>query len=563
VHAHLLNDIGLCIIAATILAFLARVLRQPLILAYIGAGILIGPVGLKWIHDDHSVADISKIGLAFLLFIVGLEMDVKKLLESSRVAGVVTVIQVLGCAGLAFGAMWGLGYRGLPAAYLAVAVAFSSTMIVIKLLSDKAELDTLAGRITLGVLLFQDVLAIVVLAVQSNLAHPSVAQIGLSLAKGLGLAVGSVVAARYLLPYLFRMVAKMPEIMLIASITWCFLVSYLAILAGFSEAMGALIAGVSISSMPYSLDVVAKIRSLRDFFVTLFFVSLGMQIQVPTKSLIVAAAVLTGVTIVGRFVTVLPPMRLLRYGTRIGTLTSINLAQVSEFSLVIVILGFSLGHINREIVSLVAIVLVSTSTLSTYLILWSQKIAGGADRLFSRAGVVDPQAKETRGEAAAPAPIVLVGCHRTGASLVESLVQLGSQFTVIDFNPEVHRKLRSRGIRCVYGDVSHEGTLDHAGVREAKILVCTIPNDYLRGISNQTLFRLLRRLSPQAKIFMCAERLADARELYALGADYVLIPRWHAADRLAVLIKDAETGSLDPQREADLAKIRAADEAVP
>lgn len=561
-HEGLLVDIGLCIIAATVLAFVARILKQPLILAYIGAGILIGPIGLGKIKDLHSIEDISKIGLAFLLFIVGLEMDIRKLLESFKVAGVTTIVQVVGCALMGYGAVYALGYRGYDAMYLGVAIAFSSTMIVIKLLSDKAELDTVAGRITLGVLLFQDVLAIVVLAIQPNIQNPAIGQLALSLGKGLGLALGSVLVARYVLPTLFRLVAKMPEIMLIASITWCFLISYLAILAGFSEAMGALIAGVSISTMPYSMDVVAKIRSLRDFFVTLFFVALGMQIQLPTKAMLIAAGVLTVVTIASRFLTVMPPIKILKYGNRMGALTAISLAQVSEFSLVIVALGVSLGHVGKDIVSLVAIALVVTSTLSTYMIMANQAMAKGIDRILSRAGVEDAQAVESR-EHKLTAPIVLVGCHRNGASLVEVLRQLGANFSVIDYNPEVHRKLKGKGVPCVYGDISSQDTLEHAGVAEAKILICTIPNDYMRGIDNQHLFQILRRLNPSAKIIMTAERLTVARELYQLGADFVVVPRWLTSDRLAQLVKDAEAGSLETLRDAEVAKLRDADEPVP
>lgn len=561
-HEGLLVDIGLCIIAATVLAFVARFLKQPLILAYIGAGILIGPIGLKKITQPHSIEDISRIGLAFLLFIVGLEMDIRKLFESFKVAGVTTIVQVVGCALLGYGAVYALGFRGYDALYLGVAIAFSSTMIVIKLLSDKAELDTVAGRITLGVLLFQDVLAIVVLAIQPNIQSPALGQLALSLGKGLGLALGSVLVARYALPTLFRLVAKMPEIMLIASITWCFLISYLAVLAGFSEAMGALIAGVSISTMPYSMDVVAKIRTLRDFFVTLFFVALGMQIQVPTKAMLVAAGVLTVVTIASRFVTVMPPVRILRYGNRMGALTAISLAQVSEFSLVIVALGVSLGHVGKDIVSLVAIVLVVTSTLSTYMIMANQGIAKGIDRLLSRAGAEDPQAAETR-EQHLSEPVVLIGCHRTGASLVENLRELGVRFSVIDYNPEAHRKLKEKGVPCVYGDISHEDTLRHAGVPEAKILVCTIPNDYLRGIDNQRLFQVLRRLNPTAKILMTVERLTVAKELYQLGADFVVIPRWLSGVRLAQVIKEAETGALETPRQAEIERLKNSDEAVP
>jgi voltage-gated potassium channel Kch len=309
--------------------------------------------------------------------------------------------------------------------------------------------------------------------------------------------------------------------------------------------------------------VVAKIRSLRDVLVTLFVVALGMQIQIPSKSMMVAVGALTLVTILSRFITVMPPMRILRYGVRMGALTSIALAQVSEFSLVIVALGHSLGHIDRSIVSLVAIVLVITSTLSTYMVMVNHRIANWLDRLFGRAGVQESSSTESQvGASHAPA-VLLIGCHRIGASLVEYLTLLGTDFSVIDFSPEVHRKSRGRKIRCSYGDISHEATLEHAGIREAKILVCTIPNDYLRGIDNERLFQILKKVNPTAKIIMTAERLSVARALYDLGADYVVIPRWLAADRLAQLIKNAETGSLDTPREAEMKKLREADEVVP
>src|SRR6186713_1502623 len=202
-HAHLLEDIGLCVIAATALAFAARLLRQPLILAYIGAGLIIGPPGFQWVKDEASIGQISELGLAFLLFIVGLEIDLKHLIRSGKISAIVGTVQVVGCAVLGWGAALALGFSGLPALYLGVASAFSSTMIVVKLLSDKSELDTVDGRVTLGILLMQDVLAIVVLAVQPNLDNPSALPIAISMLSGLGLVAGALVVSRFVLPALF------------------------------------------------------------------------------------------------------------------------------------------------------------------------------------------------------------------------------------------------------------------------------------------------------------------------------------------------------------------------
>jgi Kef-type K+ transport system membrane component KefB len=562
-HATLLQDLGLCVLSATALAFVARWLRQPLLLAYIGAGLLIGPPGLKWIHDDRTIAQISELGLAFLLFIVGLEIDLKQLVRSGRVAALLGTIQVVACALLGWGVAWALGYRGLPAVYLGVAGAFSSTMIVVKLLSDKAELDTVAGRITLAVLLMQDVLAIVVLAVQPNVSNPALAPLGLSVLKGLGLAAGAILASRYALPVLFRSVAKNPEILLIAAISWCFLVSYAAMRADFSIAMGALIAGVSISTFPYSLDVIARIRSLRDFFVTLFFVSLGMQISVGSARTLGVAAILSAVVLLGRFVPVVPTLRALRYGNRVALLTSLALAQVSEFSLVIVSLGLGLGHVDREIVSIVALALVATSTISTYLIQWNHAIAGAMVRFLARRGQIDPQERETRAAGRRHHPIVIVGCHRAASSLVPLLAEDGKDFTVIDFNPEVHRRLTEMGIPCVYGDISHRDTLEHAGVEEAKVLISSISDDFLRGTSNLTLLKQLRGMNPHATIIVRAEKVADARAMYDAGADYVLLPRHLVAEHVREILRRIEEGTLSEARAAERAALERRREVVP
>lgn len=560
---HLLHDIGLCIIAATSLAFVAKLLRQPLILAYIGAGLIIGPPGFGWVEDKDSILHISELGLAFLLFIVGLEIDLKQLIRSGRTAAVLGTVQVVVCALLGWGAAIALGFSGKPAMYLGVASAFSSTLIVVKLLSDKAELDTVAGRITLAVLLMQDVLAIVVLAVQPNLSNPELLPLAKSMGKGFALVIGTMLVSRYVLPRLFRLVAMTPEVLLIAAISWLFLVSYAAIRADFSIAMGALIAGVSMSTFPYSLDVIAKIRSLRDFFVTLFFVSLGMQITLGSTSVLIAALVLSAVVLLGRFVPILPTARALRYGHRVGLLSSIALSQVSEFSLVICTLGLSLKHIEADIVSIIAISLVITSTLSTYMIQWNNAIAGRLLKGFYKAGVVDPQERETKSQGRRHHPIVLLGCHRAGSSVVPLLVDEAKDFLVVDFNPEIQKKLAALRVPCLYGDISHLDTLEHAGIHEAKVILSSVSDDFLRGTSNLRILQQLRKMAPDAKIIMRAEKVELAKQMYAAGADYVLLPRHLIAEEIIRLLARIEGGTLEEARQAELAALDSRREVIP
>ena len=565
---NILTDIGLAIVAATALAYVARVLRQPLLLAYIGAGLLIGPAGLGLIHNDAEIAELAELGLAFLMFIVGLEIDLKKLVNSGRVGALVGTIQVVLCAALTLGFAALLGFGGLPALYLGVASAFSSTMIVVKLLSDKSELDTVDGRLTLGILLMQDVLAIVVLALQPNLRDPSLVPIGASLLSGLGLVAGSLLVSRFVLPGLFRYVAKSPEIVLISAISWCLIVGYLAILANFSIAMGALIAGVTLSAFPYSLDVVAKLRSLRDFFVTLFFVALGMQLQIDSPLVVLVSLALSGVVVASRFLTIGPALYLLGYGPRVGTLCSLALAQAGEFALVIASLGLTLGHIGPDVASILALTLVITSTVSTYMVMANHTIARRVASLLKGLGLRDRAHAETPGDAEHgphEPGVILLGFHRVASSIVHLARETEDRrdVLVVDFSPEVFRELRAIDVPIIYGDISHLDTLEHAGIEKADVVLSTVSEDFLRGTDNITLLRQVRRLNPHARVVLSAETLDRARAMYAAGADYVLLPRVETARAFLDVLEASERGELDDLRARALADLADRKEVLP
>ena len=556
----ILVDIGLATVAATVLAYVARMLKQPLLLAYIGAGLLIGPPVLGLVHNEEEIGELSELGLAFLMFIVGLEIDLKKLVSSGRVGALVGMIQVVLCAVLTLGFALLLGFTGLPALYLGVASAFSSTMIVVKLLSDKSELDTVDGRLTLGILLMQDVLAIVVLALQPNLDEPSLLPIGLSLLSGLGLVAGALLVSRFVLPSLFQYVAKSPEVVLISAISWCLIVGYLAILANFSIAMGALIAGVTLSAFPYSLDVVAKIRTLRDFFVTLFFVALGMQLQIGSIQIVLAAIALSGVVIASRFLTVGPVLYLMGYGARVGTLCSLSVAQAGEFALVIAAIGLALGHIGRDVASILALVLVITSTLSTYMMMANHTIAHRAVDLLKRLGIAErahTEASTSSDAMHAGHEVVVLGFHRAASSILH--LTEGSDrrhdLLVVDFSPEVYRELQAMGVPIVYGDISNLDTLEHAGVEQASIVVSTVSEDFLRGTDNITLLKHVRRLNPHARVILSAETFERARQMYEAGADYVILPRVETARAFVDVLEAAARGELDDFRARALADL--------
>ncbi len=392
-NVDLIADIGLSIVVATALGVLAKALRQPLLLAYLAAGILLGPrMGLGLVTDEATITLIAEIGLILLLFIIGLEIDLKKLAASGR------TLVVTGLAQFPLGVALGLGFFGLlgfalgdgrfDALYLAVALALSSTMIVVKLLYDKFELTTLPGRITLGVLVFQDVWAILFLAVQPNLADPAVGTVLVSFVKGGLLVAAALAVSKFLLPRLFAFIAKVPELLLVTAVSWCFLVSGAAGAVGLSREMGALVAGISLSTFPYNVDVIAKVINIRDFFVTLFFVGLGMQIPVPTGELLGYAAMASVFLVAGRFASVFPILYGLKNGLRPSLICSINLAQMSEFSLVIAALGLQMGHVSDQTVGILTFVFAAASVAATYMIQYNHEIhkvlAAGLRRLGLR-----------------------------------------------------------------------------------------------------------------------------------------------------------------------------------
>lgn len=552
-HSNLISSVGIAIVAATIMAYIGNVLKQPLLLAYIAAGIVIGPrIGLGLVKDINDIETISHFGLILLLFLIGLEIDIKKLKESGKSLLVSGLSQFPITAFMGIGFFLLLGYTfsdgKYDLLYLVVCCSLSSTTIVVKLLYGKFELDTLAGRITLGILVFQDIWAILLLGIQPNLADPEIFQIFLSFGKGILLVVLSMIISKYILPRIFKSIAKLPELVLISSLGWCFLVCWAAAFFNLSLEMGALIAGVAISTFPYNLDVIAKVVNIRDFFVTLFFVSLGMQIPNPldNSSVLITAAIASAFLISSRFLSIFPVLYSLKNGLRVSLLTSINLSQISEFSLVIATIGVAAGHITSDTMSVIIFVFVITSILSTYMIKYNDSIQKALAFLLQKLGLKDIQSAEHEDKIAVGKEIALLGFYRTASSLVHELIsndqnkstalQLKDRLVVVDFNPEIHESLQSRGIKVVYGDISHLDTLHHAGIQDVKIVISTIPDTILVGTDNLKIIKHIKEICPHAKIIVTAESIERALKMYAEGADYVFIPRILAAKNIIEMV---------------------------
>ncbi|MCC8982299.1 cation:proton antiporter [Bradyrhizobium acaciae] len=559
----LIPDITLCILLAWGIGLLAHFSRQPLILAYLIAGFFIGPFGMGWVKSQESISVISELGLIFMLFMIGLEIDLKKIIRAGKVilfAGAGELIG--GCLiGVAFFAGIGLAIGGgkFDAVYLCVACALSSTVIIVKVLYEKRELDTLPGRITLGVLVLQDIFAILFLAVQPSLDNLQMSVVLLSIARVAVLVVTALVLSRYVLPRLFHQIARRPELVLLGALAWCFLIGEIAERLHLSREMGSLVAGVSISTFPYALDVTAKVTTLRDFFITLFFVALGMTIPIPGLSVIWLALVIAAFTVVGRLVTTFTPLYLMKQGLRASLLPAINLAQISEFSLVVIQTGVAANHIGTETANAASFAFVVLAVLSTFAMGRSDQIVRGLIGPLKRIGLRDlDHVGEGRGEGGQEGGhgeirrIVILGFFRAASALISQIERqnqsLLEQISVIDFNPLVFRTLSDRGMHVIYGDISNVDTLVHAGIGKAEIIILSVPDFLLVGADNEKLVRHVRALNPTARIVATADLLTGVDDLYAAGADYVTVTRLSDAGELYSVIEAADAGLLDDKR---------------
>jgi Kef-type K+ transport system membrane component KefB len=555
----LIHDIALAILAAWLIGVAAHYARLPIILAYLVAGFLLGPSGFRWISSEESITTIAELGLIFLLFMIGLEIDLKKIIRAGAVIIGTGAVQIIGgcIIGIVFFRLIGLPMGGghWDALYLGVAAALSSTVIIVKMLYDKLELDTLPGRITLGVLVLQDLFAILFLAVQPSLEDLRFTVILLSVARVGGLVATAFLISRYILPHLFHRIARMPELVLVGALAWCFAVAELAVYLDLSREMGALIAGVALSTFPYALDVTAKITSLRDFFITLFFVGLGMTIPIPTSAVIWLVVILSAFTVVTRLVTTFLPLYVMRQGLRASILPAINLCQLSEFSLVLLQIGVHDGQVSNDTSNAASLAFALLAVLSTFAVMNNDIIARRTIAGFKRIGIRDLDHRPVVEEAAGAAhgtPIMFLGFHRAASSLVAEFERQKTthrrQFSVVDFNPHVHETLSARGARVRYGDVSHRESLVHAGIADAKIVISSVPDSLLKGTTNQRLVREVRALNPTAKIIATADEIDGVARLYDAGADYVIIARLNVAGELLDAIKASEAGLLKDKR---------------
>jgi Kef-type K+ transport system membrane component KefB len=565
----LVQDLGICLVFAALLGVLFERLRVPTIAALLAAGVFIGPIGLSLVKEQRNIETIANLGLTLLLFVIGLEVNLKSLLTSGRtllLSGVLQVPITIGAALVVFSLARMAGWSALEgryvALYFAIACAFSSTLLVVKFLQQHLQLDTVTGRLSVGLLIFQDVWAIVILAIQPSFESPAVGPIVLTFI-GIAIVAGTAgLAARYVLPAAFRVVARLPELVVTAALGWCFGLGLFGAHLGdalklvgittpisVSMEMGALIAGASIGTFPYAYEVVARVSHLRDFFVTLFFVGLGMSIPVPSGiEVLVLAIVLSFVAFALRYLVFLPLLYFTGLDRGNALETSTKLAQISEFCLVIAYLGMQFGHLSDAHVGVIIFAFTVTALATPALFKLSEHLYEIARPLLTALGMKS-QAAAIHADAGHAAPrLVILGFHRIASALLHDLERFHADLLphtlVIDFNVTTHEAIRKRGVEVVYGNVSSAETLKHARADSAEVIVSSIPDELLKGTTNLALARLLRSMNPQATILVIASRTSAIKELLEAGADYAFLVPTEAAQGVLAAIYAALNGGL-------------------
>ncbi len=528
------TEIGLILALATGVSIGMKILKQPYIAGYILTGILVGPFAFNILHSTESFEGLSKIGIAILLFVIGLHLNPSVIKEIGKAALLTGVAQITITSAVGYWIAHLLGFSLIPALYIAVALTLSSTIIILKLLSDKGDLQSLYGKVTIGFLIVQDLFASAALIGIATFAQSQGSPLGvvvLGMISKLMIVVPILVFVnKVVITRIENFFAQSQELLFLTSLTWGIGMAGLFHILGFSAEIGALAAGVTIATSPFATEIGARMKPLRDFFIVIFFLHMGAQITIESFSVIVGPAlVLSTLVLVGDPLIMYFVMNLLGFRTRTAFLSATTVAQVSEFSLILAALGVSVGHISPEVLSLITLVTLITITISSYVIHYADFLYGKLKPLlvfleFRKVHI--PEANE----AVKSPEIILYGYDRVGANFVKAIKALRRPFLVVDYNPQTIKRLEKSGVPCLYGDAEDIEFIEEIGHTTAKLFISTIPDFEVNKL-------LVRRAHSSSGIkLVIAQNARQAKELYALGATYVIMPHYLGAKFAAHMV---------------------------
>lgn len=552
----LFSEISIVLVLATALAIVMMFFRQSGILAYILTGIIIGPLGYLAFDSKETLEVMSKIGITLLLFLVGLEMNPSGLKQIGKYAALIGIGQVIFTAVVGYFIAALLGFSSMTSVFASLALTFSSTIIVVKLLSEKKDLGSLYGKIVIGVLLAQDFIALLALIFLAGYSQSggvfNAYDILAIFVKGGALFLALILIGKNILPKLFGFVAKSQELLFLASIAFAMGVASLfaSRFIGLSLEIGGFLAGIALSYSSEHYQIHSRIRPVRDLFIVMFFIILGSTLALKESvDILIPVIVFSLFVLIGNPLIVMVIMGLLGYKRRTSFMSGLAIAQVSEFSFVLMQFGKNAGQVDERALTIITLVGIVTITVSSYFILgsnWLYKHLSGVLRIFEREKTIEKilPHKEMAGH------IILVGAHRLGRHLLSVLPK--ENMEIVDFNPDIVKKLEAENYNIIYGDISDEEIQDSVNLLKAKLVISTIPdiNDNLSILN-----RIKEgKLPSTPKVILTADNEWQAKMLYDEGADYVILPHFIGAKQIAHMIEeDHDLPRLREYREKDLA----------
>lgn len=537
---NIFSELTLIIALAAFLSVIFKFLKQPQILAFILTGIIVGPIANLQFQSQEFLQTLGELGITFLLFMVGLELRFSDLKSVGKTSFITGVSQILFTSVIGFFISLALGFSQIASLYIAIALTFSSTIIIVKLLSDKKDLNSLYGKISVGFLLVQDFFAILLLIFLSafgttgDLISPM--DFAFVIAKGILLFTLVLFLSKSIFPKIVDKIATTSESLFLFSVAWALGLSSIVASSyvGFSIEIGGFLAGLALANSSENLQIIGRVKPLRDFFITIFFVILGMSMSFASvSSIIIPILIFSLFILIGNPLIVMIIMGLLGYRKRTSFLAGLTVAQISEFSLIVIFLGNRIGHVSDEVVSLITAVGVITFAASTYMILNGDKIYKFLEKYLSIF-----EKKKTHEEHIGDLQnfkdhVILVGVNRTGKSVLDALLKLEEKVVVVDFNPDVIKFLKEKNVVSLFGDISDFEIQERAVLSEAKLIISTVSDIE----DNLVLISEVKRMKKRPKVIAVATSSGEEEELYKAGVDYVIQPHVLGGKHLAHLIK--------------------------
>jgi Kef-type K+ transport system membrane component KefB len=507
------GQIAAILAIAAVIGGLATLLRQPLIVAYIIVGVMVGPAVFGLVTATDQVELLAKVGIAILLFLVGLKLDLHLIRSMGKIALLTGLGQVIFTSVVGFGIILLLGFDVTAAIYIAVALTFSSTIIIVKLLSDKRELDELHGRIAVGFLIVQDLVVIIAMIAIVALGTPGDGgtgqQILVTVLGGIAFLVSVALLAKFMIPSLLDFIARSRELTLLFAVAWAVSLAFISSALGLSMEVGAFVAGVALASTPYRDILGASLVNLRDILILFFFIELGASLTFADAiDQLGSALVLSIFVLIGNPLIVMIIMGVMGYQKKVSFKAGLVVAQISEFSLILIALGFSLGQVDEAVLSLVTMVGIITIAISTYFILYSEQIyqrIAPALSIFERKGLDQSVDGE---QISHPYDAIIIGAGRFGGEIIQGLRDRGAHVLVVDHDPHVLRRLRESGVQTLYGDVGEPEFSGHLPLHETHAIICAVPDQ----VANLVLLEGVRRLGFEGQVCLTAldDRAAEA-----------------------------------------------------